>query len=678
MKFTLKSDYSPQGDQPQAINKLSQGVFDGERFQTLLGVTGSGKTFTMANVIEKVQKPTLIVSHNKTLAAQLYQEFREFFPDNSVNYFVSYYDYYQPESYLPSSDTYIEKESQINDQVERLRHAATSSLLSRPDTIIVSSVSCIYGIGSPEDYGNMAFALEVGATVPRDDLIRSLIAIQYSRNDIDFKPGSFRAKGDVVEIHLPGEKKIVKLSFWGDTIETISLHEYKDTYLQQLPAVYVEYYRIFPATHWISTRDKIESMIPLIQAEMEQQRDYFKSINKLIEAQRIEERTNFDIEMMKEVGYTKGIENYSRYMAGRAPGEPPYTLIDYFLEADQDFLLMVDESHISLPQFRGMYAGDAARKRNLIDYGFRLPSAADNRPLKFDEFETKIKHGIFVSATPSEYELQKSSDGKISTLLDVNEHGTKNTRIAEQIIRPTGLLEPTIEIRPTATQIEDIIETIHTNTAEGHRTLVLTLTKRMAEDLSEHFKDADILAEYLHSEIDTMKRPEILNNLRKGQFDVLIGINLLREGLDLPEVSLVAILDADKEGFLRNERSLIQTIGRAARHQEGHVILYADRITGSIERAMTETTRRRSIQEEYNAEHGITPQTIKKSIRDDMVTDKQEEVRKKKFELIDDEEREILLSDLTKRMQEAAANLDFEEAAKLRDEVEKLKAMKKE
>jgi excinuclease ABC subunit B len=677
MNFKISSHYTPKGDQPQAIDKLSNGLSQGRVHQTLLGVTGSGKTFTMANLIEKYQKPTLIISHNKTLAAQLYQEFRDFFPENNVHYFVSYYDYYQPESYLPSSDTYIEKESMTNAQVERLRHAATQSLLSNQDTIIISSVSCIYGIGSPEDYGNLSLIIEVGQKILRDDFIRSLIAIQYSRNDIDFKPGCFRIKGDVVEIHEPGEKRLVKVSFWGDTIETISYNEYQDSILEQLPAKYIDGYRVFPATHWISTRSKVDNMIPLIKDEMLQRVDFFKKHNKLIEAQRIEERVNYDVEMLSEVGFTKGIENYSRYLTGRAPGEPPYTLIDYFLEADTNFLTLVDESHITLPQIRGMHNGDAARKKNLIDFGFRLPSAADNRPLKFYEFESKIPHIVYVSATPGEYELTHSTDSLIHSIPELQNFKELPEGIAEQIIRPTGLLEPSIEIRPTDNQIQDVIDEIGNVIIKDERVLILTLTKRMAEDVADFLKEKNIKTEYLHSDIDTLDRPEILTKLRQGEFDVLVGINLLREGLDLPEVSLVAILDADKEGFLRNETSLIQTIGRAARHKNGKVILYANKITKSIDRAIAETDRRRAIQMNYNAKHNIVPEGIKKDIRSSIVKDKKKELQEQKVAALDISEREFMIEELTKQMNQSAKELDFERAKDLRDEITLIKNLEK-
>ena len=677
MKFKISSHYKPKGDQPKAIEKLSKGLSQGETHQTLLGVTGSGKTFTMAHLIEKYQKPTLIISHNKTLAAQLYQEFRDFFPENNVHYFVSYYDYYQPESYLPSSDTYIEKESMTNAQVERLRHAATQSLLSNPDTIIISSVSCIYGIGSPEDYGNLSLIVEVGQKILRDDFVRSLIAIQYSRNDIDFKPGCFRIKGDVVEIHEPGEKRLVKISFWGDTIETISYNEYQDSILEQLPAKYMDGYRVFPATHWISTRSKVDNMIPLIKDEMSERVEFFKKYNKLVEAQRIEERVNYDIEMLSEVGFTKGIENYSRYLTGRAPGEPPYTLIDYFLEADNEFLTLVDESHITLPQIRGMHNGDAARKKNLIDFGFRLPSAADNRPLKFYEFEAKIPHIVYVSATPSEYELANSTDNQIHSIQDLQSIKELPEGIAEQIIRPTGLLEPIIEIRPTDNQIQDVIDEIGNIITKDERVLILTLTKRIAEDIADFLKEKGIKTEYLHSDIDTLDRPEILTKLRQGEFDVLVGINLLREGLDLPEVSLVAILDADKEGFLRNETSLIQTIGRAARHKNGKVILYANKITKSIEKSIAETDRRRDIQTTYNIKHNIIPEGIKKDIRSSIVKDKKKELQEQKVAALDISEREFMIEELTKQMGKAAQELDFERAKDLRDEIALIKALEK-
>lgn len=669
MNFKLKSDYSPKGDQPKAIQSLSFGINNKKKHQTLLGVTGSGKTFTMASVIEKVQKPTLIISHNKTLAAQLYQEFRDFFPENAVHYFVSYYDYYQPESYLPSSDTYIEKESMINSQVERLRHASTQSLLSREDVIIVSSVSCIYGIGSPEDYGNMSIQIEQGQTITRDELLKQIIVLQYSRNDIEFKPGSFRVKGDVIEIHETGEQRVLKISFWGNVIETISYNSYKDNLFNQLPAQYVDFYRIFPATHWISTQEKIEGMMPSIEKELEERVAYFKKHNKLIEAQRIEERVRYDLEMLKEVGFTKGIENYSRYLAGRKSGEPPYTLIDYFIEKNKDYLMLIDESHITLPQIRGMYNGDAARKRNLIEFGFRLPSAGDNRPLRFHEFEEKISSVIYVSATPNQYELMQSSEGAIDSISDLRDNTKSHPNIVEQIIRPTGLLEPKVTIRPTDDQIEDILKEIEIRISKNQRILVLTLTKKMAESLADFMQDRNIKSAYIHSEIDTLERPEILQKLREGIYDVLIGINLLREGLDLPEVALVAILDADKEGFLRNETSLIQTIGRAARNVNGEVILYANKMTNSIQSAIKETDRRRKIQLDFNKKNSISPEGIKKDIRTAIVVDKKQELQKKKLEAILPEEKELVIEELTKQMNVAVKSLNFEQAAELRDQI---------
>lgn len=670
-KFHLHSQYTPQGDQPQAIQSLTQGIQQKEPHQTLLGVTGSGKTFSMASVIERVQRPTLIMSHNKTLAAQLYQEFREFFPDNAVHYFVSYYDYYQPESYLPSSDTYIEKESMTNSDIERLRHAATQDLLSRPDTIIVSSVSCIYGIGSPDDYHNMALLVHNGMKITRDECISHLVSLQYGRNDIDFPPGSFRVKGDVIEIHEPGQERILKISFWGDEIETILYNEYQESILHQLPAQYLKQYKVFPATHWISTQEKVDAMIPQIEEEMKQQVEYFKKQDKHIEAQRIEERVKYDLEMLQEVGYTKGIENYSRYLAGRNPGDPPFTLLDYFAKADPDFMAMIDESHITIPQVRGMYNGDAARKKTLIEFGFRLPSAADNRPLRFHEFQTRIPQAIYVSATPNEYELTQSTQGQVTNIRDFRDNEVSHPNIVEQIVRPTGLLEPIIDILPTENQIQETLDEIKRTVAKGQRVLVLTLTKRMAEDVAEYMKELDIKAAYLHSEIDTLDRPKILQKLRQGIYDVLIGINLLREGLDLPEVSRVLILDADKEGFLRNETSMIQTIGRAARHEEGRVILFADKQTKSIKAAIDETERRRTIQKEYNQEHSITPTSIKKDIRQEVV----EELEEEDNEHVDipDGDREFVVAELEKQMREASQSLNFERAAHLRDEIEKLR-----
>jgi len=676
MSFTLKSKYSPQGDQPKAIEQLTTNLHQNTEHQTLLGVTGSGKTFTMAGVIEQIGRPTLIMSHNKTLAAQLYQEFREFFPENEVHYFVSYYDYYQPESYLPTSDTYIEKEATINEQVERLRHAATQSILSNENTIIVSTVSCIYGIGSPEDYSNMAVLIEVGMQTTRDEFIAELVGIQYTRNDIDFGPGAFRVKGDIVEIHSPGEEAIIKVSFWGNYIETIAYQPYEETPLQPLPAKYKDVLRIFPATHWISTREKIKEMIPRVMEEMKQQKEYFLRQNRHVEAQRIEERTKYDMEMLEEVGFVKGIENYSYYLSGRQRGEPPFTLIDYFSHVDENFLTIIDESHITIPQVGGMYGGDASRKQNLVEHGFRLPSAADNRPLKFPEFEEKVGRRVYVSATPGPYEFRNSTNGELERLADVKRARELPSTVVEQIIRPTGLLEPPIELRATANQVQDLIEEVEKVTAEGHRTLVVTLTKRMAEDISEFLRERDVRSEYLHSEIDTLERPKILNRLRKGEFDVLIGINLLREGLDLPEVALVAILDADQEGFLRNETSLIQTIGRAARHEEGRVILYADKETKSIQNAIAETQRRRAAQQAYNEEHNISPEGIRKEIHPEMVEDKKEhlkEAKKEERQHIDPEEQEAVIAQLEEEMTEASKNLNFERAAELRDEIEELK-----
>jgi len=676
MAFTLQSKYRPQGDQPKAIEQISSNLQSGHPHQTLLGVTGSGKTFTMASVIEETQRPTLIMSHNKTLAAQLYQEFKEFFPENEVHYFVSYYDYYQPESYMPTSDTYIEKEATINEQVERLRHAATQSLLSNSNTIVVSTVSCIYGIGAPEDYSNMAILIEVGQEMTRDQFITVLVAIQYTRNDIEFGAGSFRVKGDIVEIHSPGEEVIIKVSFWGNYIETIAYQPYEETPLQPLPAKYKDVLRIFPATHWISTREKIKQMIPRVMEEMKAQKEYFLRQNRQVEAQRIEERTKYDMEMLEEVGFVKGIENYSYYLSGRQRGEPPYTLIDYFAHIDPNFLTIIDESHITIPQVGGMYGGDASRKQNLIEHGFRLPSAADNRPLTFSEFEEKVGQRVYVSATPGPYEFRNSSNGELQKLADVKQADTLPDTVVEQVIRPTGLLEPPIEMRPTEDQVQDLIEEAEKVTAQGHRTLVVTLTKRMAEDISEFLQERGVRAEYLHSEIDTLERPKILNRLRKGEFDVLIGINLLREGLDLPEVSLVAILDADQEGFLRNETSLIQTIGRAARHEEGRVILYADKQTKSITNAMEETERRRKTQEDYNERHNISPKGVQKAIHPEMVEDKKEqlqEAKKEQRQNVDPDEKEAVIAQLEQEMKNASANLNFERAAELRDEIEELK-----
>ncbi|MGI5824738.1 MAG: excinuclease ABC subunit UvrB, partial [Bacillota bacterium] len=590
--FQLESAYKLTGDQPQAVDTLVRGISKGEKHQTLLGVTGSGKTFTMANVIQRVEKPTLIIAHNKTLAAQLYGEFKEFFPNNAVEYFVSYYDYYQPEAYIAHSDTYIAKDASINDEIEKLRHSATDSLLQRRDVIVVASVSAIYGLGSPEDYQNMMVFLRVGQTIDRDVLLRKLIDIQYSRNDIDFKRGTFRAKGDVVDVYPSAyTDKGIRIEFFGDEIESLSE---LDTLTGEI-LTRTKYVNIFPASHYVTGDTKRQAAIEKIRAELKDRLEFLRKENKLLEAQRLEERTNFDLEMLEEIGYCNGVENYSRHLAGRAQGEAPYTLMDYFPE---DYLLMVDESHVTLPQVRGMYEGDRSRKTSLVEYGFRLPSALDNRPLKFTEFEERVNQAVYVSATPGEYEQIHS------------------TVQAEQIIRPTGLLDPTIELQPIEHQIDHLLNAINETVAKGSRVLVTTLTKRMAEDLTDYLKEAGVKVRYLHSDIKTLERMAIVRDLRMGEFDVLVGINLLREGLDLPEVSLVAILDGDKEGFLRSHRSLIQTIGRAARNADGHVIIYADNMTDSMDAAIKETERRREIQMRYNKEHGIVPKTIIKDIRD--------------------------------------------------------------
>lgn len=588
--FKLHSEYKPTGDQPQAIEYLSKGIKEGKKFQTLLGVTGSGKTFTMANIIQKVQRPTLVLAHNKTLAGQLYSEFKEFFPKNNVEYFVSYYDYYQPESYIPSTDTYIEKDSSINDEIDKLRHSATLSLFETRDVIIVASVSCIYGLGDPIDYQEMMLSLRPGMSKSRDQVLKKLISMQYTRNEIDFKRGTFRAKGDIVEIYPSDQSEsAVRVEFWGDEIEKIV----EINALTGKPIGTRRHILISPASHYVTTKDKMERAIVTIEQEMEERVKYFKSQNKLIEAQRIEERTNFDIEMMKETGFCSGIENYSRHISGRQVGSPPYTLFDYF---PKDFLLLIDESHATIPQVKAMYNGDRARKESLVNYGFRLPSAFDNRPLTFKEFEERINQVVFVSATPADYEKEHSKDN-----------------VVEQIIRPTGLLDPKIEVKPVTNQIDDLLEQIRLRIEKKERVLVTTLTKKMAEDLTEYLKSLDIKVNYIHSDTKALERMKIIRDLRLGEFDVLVGINLLREGLDIPEVSLVAILDADKEGFLRSERSLIQTIGRAARNTDGTVIMYADELTESMEKAISETNRRRKIQEEYNKKNGIIPKTIKKS-----------------------------------------------------------------
>lgn len=650
--FKLHSEYKPTGDQPEAIEYLSNGIKEGKKFQTLLGVTGSGKTFTMANIIEKVQKPTLVLAHNKTLAGQLYSEFKEFFPENNVEYFVSYYDYYQPEAYIASSDTYIEKDSSVNDEIDKLRHSATASLFETKDVIIVASVSCIYGLGDPIDYENMIISLRPGMQKTRDEILRKLIKMQYTRNEMDFKRGTFRAKGDIIEIY-PSDKgeSAIRVEMWGDEIEKISE-------INPLTGKSIgtrQHVMIFPNSHYVTTSGKMERAITTIEQEMEEQVKYFKSQNKLIEAQRIEERTNFDIEMMKETGFCQGIENYSRHISGREPGSPPFTLFDYFPD---DFLLLIDESHATIPQVRAMYNGDRARKESLVKYGFRLPSAFDNRPLKFNEFEERINQCVFVSATPADYE---------------KEHSKEN--VVEQIIRPTGLLDPEIEVKPIENQIDDLIEQIRIRTEKNERVLVTTLTKKMAEDLTSYLAGIDIKVRYMHSDIKALERMEIIRDLRMGEFDVLVGINLLREGLDIPEVSLVAILDADKEGFLRSERSLIQTIGRAARNTDGKVIMYADELTESMEKAITETNRRRKIQSEYNKKHNITPKTINKAIRDTikatMIEDIQEEYHIEKEESIEE-----VIAKLTEEMLKYAANMEFEKAAELRDKIKEIEKMK--
>ena len=653
--FELHSEYAPTGDQPQAIEKLVQGFKEGNQFETLLGVTGSGKTFTMANVIQQLNKPTLILAHNKTLAAQLYGEMKEFFPNNAVEYFVSYYDYYQPEAYVPSSDTYIEKDSAINDEIDKLRHSATAALSERSDVIIVSSVSCIYGLGSPIDYQEMVISLRPGMLKDRDEVIRKLIDIQYVRNDMDFKRGTFRVRGDVVEIFpANATDTAVRVEFFGDEIDRIT--EF-DALTGNVKAR-LEHVAIFPASHYVVAPEKMEKAICAIEEELQERVEWFKREDKLLEAQRIAERTKFDIEMMRETGFCSGIENYSRHLSGLKPGEPPHTLLDYFPD---DFLMIVDESHITIPQVRGMYAGDQSRKTTLVDYGFRLPSAKDNRPLNFDEFESHISQMLFVSATPNVYE------------------GEHELLRAEQVIRPTGLLDPEISVRPVEGQIDDLISEVNKEIEHGHKVLITTLTKRMAEDLTDYMKELGIRVRYLHSDIDTLERSEIVRNLRLNVFDVLVGINLLREGLDIPEITLVAILDADKEGFLRSETSLIQTIGRAARNTEGHVIMYADRITDSMNKAITETNRRRAIQQAYNEAHGITPKTIQKAVRDlisiSEAADKSEESFIKDAESMSYKELNTTIRKLTKQMHSAAAELDFEKAAMLRDKIMELKKM---
>ena len=653
--FELYSEYAPTGDQPQAIEKLVQGFKEGNQFETLLGVTGSGKTFTMANVIQQLNKPTLILAHNKTLAAQLYGEMKEFFPNNAVEYFVSYYDYYQPEAYVPSSDTYIEKDSAINDEIDKLRHSATAALSERSDVIIISSVSCIYGLGSPIDYQEMVISLRPGMLKDRDDVICKLIDIQYVRNDMDFKRGTFRVRGDVVEIFpANATDTAVRVEFFGDEIDRITEFDA----LTGSAKAKLEHVAIFPASHYVVAPEKMEKAICAIEEELKERVEWFKREDKLLEAQRIAERTKFDIEMMRETGFCSGIENYSRHLSGLKPGEPPHTLLDYFPD---DFLMIVDESHITIPQVRGMYAGDQSRKTTLVDYGFRLPSAKDNRPLNFEEFESHISQMLFVSATPNVYE------------------GEHELLRAEQVIRPTGLLDPEISVRPVEGQIDDLISEVNKEIEHGHKILITTLTKRMAEDLTDYMKELGIRVRYLHSDIDTLERSEIVRNLRLNVFDVLVGINLLREGLDIPEITLVAILDADKEGFLRSETSLIQTIGRAARNTEGHVIMYADRITDSMDKAITETNRRRAIQQAYNEAHGITPKTIQKAVRDlisiSEAADKSEDSFVKDAESMSYKELNAAIRKLMKQMHSAAAELDFEKAAMLRDKIMELKKM---
>lgn len=654
-KFILHSEYKPTGDQPQAIEALVKGFQEGNQCQTLLGVTGSGKTFTMANVIEQLNKPTLIIAHNKTLAAQLYGEFKEFFPENAVEYFVSYYDYYQPEAYVPSTDTYIEKDSSINDEIDKLRHSATAALSERSDVIIVASVSCIYGLGSPIDYKEMVISLRPGMIKDRDEVIHKLIDIQYTRNDMDFKRGSFRVRGDVLEIYPAySGGDAYRVEFFGDEVDRITEI---DTLTGEIKAQ-LGHIAIFPASHYVIPKEKMELAAQNILEELKEQTAWFKSEDKLLEAQRISERTNFDVEMMRETGFCSGIENYSRHLTGSAPGEPPCTLIDYFPD---DFLIIVDESHITLPQIRGMYAGDRSRKKTLVEYGFRLPSALDNRPLNFEEFEQKIDQMLFVSATPSDYEA------------------AHEMLRAEQIIRPTGLLDPPIEVRPVEGQIDDLIGEVNREVAKKGKVLITTLTKRMAEDLTDYMREVGIRVKYLHSDIDTLERAEIIRDMRLDVFDVLVGINLLREGLDIPEISLVAILDADKEGFLRSETSLIQTVGRAARNAEGHVLMYADSITDSMAAAIEETKRRRKIQQAYNEEHNITPTTIKKAVRDLISISQAAESaaadRVKDPESMDERELKQLAKELTKKMHQAAAELNFEEAASLRDQMIEIKKL---
>ena len=653
MDFKLVSDFRPTGDQPEAIEKISESIEKGNKFQTLLGVTGSGKTFTMANIIKNVKKPTLILAHNKTLAAQLYSEFKEFFPENAVEYFVSYYDYYQPEAYVAHSDTYIEKDASINDEIDKLRHSATASILERRDTIIISSVSCIYGLGDPEDYKELMLSLRPGMIRDRDEVIKRLVEIQYERNDINFVRGTFRVRGDILEIFPAGnDERAIRLEFFGDEIDRIT----EIDYITGKVSGQRNHVVIFPASHYVTTPERIETAIVAIEKELAETVKKFKENDKLLEAQRIEQRTNYDIEMLREIGFCQGIENYSRHITGREKGDKPYTLMDFFPD---DYLIIVDESHVTIPQVRGMYAGDQSRKKSLIDNGFRLPSAYDNRPLNFTEFEENINQILFTTATPGPYEMEHSQE------------------FAEQIIRPTGLLDPKISVRPVENQIDDLIVEINKNIEKGERVLVTTLTKKMSEDLSDYLKELGIKVKYLHSDIVTLERTEIIRDLRLGKFDVLVGINLLREGLDIPEVSLVAILDADKEGFLRSETSLIQTIGRAARNSEGRVIMYADKVTDSMQRAISETERRREIQSHYNDKHGITPKTISKQIRDSIEATKiaEEEssydsIDVKKLKDVNEISDMIIV--LKSDMMEAAEKLEFEKAAKIRDKIMQL------
>jgi len=657
-RFKLVSDLKPKGDQPQAIESLSERVFEGTQHQVLLGVTGSGKTFTMANVIEKVQKPSLVISHNKTLAAQLYGEFKELFPENAVEFFVSYYDYYQPEAYIPSTDTYIEKDTQINEHIDKMRHSATRSLLERNDVIIVASVSCIYGLGSPEAYHGMLLYLERGMTISREEILSKLVEIQYERNDIDFHRGTFRVRGDVIEVFPAHEEnRAIRIELFGEEVDAISeIDPLKGKMIEPLDKI-----PIYPGSHYVAPPDRLQKAIQTIREELKERVGWLKSENRLLEAQRLEQRTKFDLEMLRELGYCQGIENYSRHLTGRKPGEPPPTLLDYY---PKDYLLFIDESHVTIPQLIGMYRGDRSRKETLVEFGFRLPSALDNRPLMFEEFEKRVHQIIYVSATPSEYEMKKSDGG-----------------IVEQIIRPTGLSDPLLEVKPAKNQVDDLLGEINKRVKKKERVLVTTLTKRMAEDLTEYYADLGIRVKYLHSDIDTLDRVEIIRDLRLGKFDVLIGINLLREGLDLPEVSLVAILDADKEGFLRSEKSLIQTFGRAARNVNGQVILYADKMTVAMDHAMLETNRRRKIQEEYNRKHRITPQTVKKSVRNILASIYEADyltipaVADVEEGYVPFKEIPAMIQKLKKEMKGAASRLEFEKAAEIRDKIHRLEEL---